>query len=446
MAEGTGLLVRFDEPRRSDLIRQTVEGTYEPFSDALSIHDWDVRNAQVALLSFSETTIDYVAIARRGKQVVTSKSRVEFSSMLALDGVAVAALERRLQGNIRQHFVRVSRGFGGTVPETTWDRLIEAVKAERPSLAAEIDRLKSLARYSGVTLQGKPAELFTQEREALGISLDIFAGGSQLRDRVLSEWAPRQEAVKAESPDGSFATLTISGDKNVPSNFLSGISSRYIQEESGIQHDLFNWDGATAVHEVGTSVFIRGSRRLEVVYANRNDLEHTLGVDLIYYNEPFRMCVLVQYKLMRDEGSGHIYRPDPQLADELSRMDMFYERHKCSAAIQCHEDFRLNDDGFMVKLMPNRGLRPASGELIKGMYIPREYMHFLLGPGGPKGQQGGTVITFDNAPRYLTNSQFSVSVNSGWLGTRGVQTQTVREMIRAYYETGRAVVVARETR
>src|SRR5687767_9943068 len=46
MAEGTGLLVRFDEPRRSDLIRQTVEGTYEPFSDALSIHDWDVRNAQ----------------------------------------------------------------------------------------------------------------------------------------------------------------------------------------------------------------------------------------------------------------------------------------------------------------------------------------------------------------------------------------------------------------
>jgi hypothetical protein len=262
---------------------------------------------------------------------------------------------------------------------------------------------------------------------------------------VLSEWAPREGTVKAEAVDGSLGVLEIGGDKGGPSTYMAGISSRYLQEESAIQHDLFNWEGQSPIHEAGTSVFTRGSRRLEVVYANRNDLEHTLGVDLIYYDESFMMCVLVQYKLMRDDGgSDPTYRPDAKLADELSRMDEFYGRQKAASTIQCHEDFRLNDDGFMVKLMPNRGLRPASGELIKGMYIPREYMHFLLGPAGPKGPQGGTVITFANAPRYLTNSQFAAGVHSGWIGTRGVQTQTVREMIRAYYETGRAIVVAKE--
>src|SRR6185503_1447438 len=87
MADQTGLLVRFDEPRRADLIQRALDGIYEPFSDALSIHDWNFRSAQVAFLSFSEATIDYVAIARKGKQVVKWKSRVDFSSIVPLDSI-----------------------------------------------------------------------------------------------------------------------------------------------------------------------------------------------------------------------------------------------------------------------------------------------------------------------------------------------------------------------
>lgn len=99
----------------------------------------------------------------------------------------------------------------------------------------------------------------------------------------------------------------------------------------------------------------------------------------------------------------------------------------------------------MLKLVPSNGLKPASGELIKGMYIPREYMHFLLGPNGPKGPQLGAQITFNGAPRYLTNSQFSASVHEGWVGTRGVQTQALGAMIQQFYESGRAMLVAYET-
>ncbi|WP_171986149.1 hypothetical protein [Burkholderia cenocepacia] len=219
-----------------------------------------------------------------------------------------------------------------------------------------------------------------------------------------------------------------------------------MQEESAIQHDLFNWPGMTSIHESGVSVFKQGNRSLNVLYANRNDLEHTLGVDLIYYNEFYGLFVLVQYKLMSEEGGGFVYRPDAQFASELERMDNFYKEIHSDDAIRSHADYRLSDDGFMMKMVPNRGLQPASGELVKGMYLPRKYVHYLLSPSGPKGPRGGVQITFEDAPRYLTNSQFSASVHDGWIGTRGAQSEALKKMIRNFYETGRAILIAVETK
>ncbi len=79
------------------------------------------------------------------------------------------------------------------------------------------------------------------------------------------------------------------------------------------------------------------------------------------------------------------------------------------------------------------------------MYVTREYMHFLIGPNGPKGPKGGPLVTFAEAPRYLTTSQFSEGVRLGLLGTSGRQSKIVSEIVRRYYETGRALLVARES-
>ncbi len=438
----TGMLVYFDEERRRDLIQERVEGTYAPFTDALSVLDWEIGQLTIALLAFSEETIDYITLARKGKKVVTSKYRIEFSSAVSLRSIPVSVLEGRLNERIQKYFIRASRGTGGVLPPATWVAILAAIKAERPDLAEEIDRLLSLRRYSGYRLLGETAEVLLQEREALGISLDIFSGSNQLRERVLGEWAPREESVTDLNESKMTANLIAS--RPGESSFLKGIPQRYLQEEAAIQHDLFNWQGMTPLHEAGVSVFEQGDRRLEVIYANRNALENTLGVDLIYYNERFQLYVLVQYKLMRDEGESVIYRPDAQLAAELARMDQFFAAHRSTAPIQSHEQFRLSEDGFLLKLVPRKGLKPASGELIRGMYIPREYMNFLLGPSGPRGTQGGTQITFDNAPRYLTNSQFAASVHAGWIGSRGVQSQVLHAMIQQFYESGRALVVAHE--
>lgn len=438
------MLVRFDEDRRADLLRERVEGDFSPFTDALSVRDWALGDAAIALLSFTEETIDFICLARKRNQVVTSKNRIEFSSIVSLNGISIAAIEAHLSQQIQRHFIRVSRGVGGIFPPATWASLLDAIKVERPDIATEIDRLVALLQFAGYRIFGEAAEILLQERDALGIALDIFSGSNKLRDRVLGEWAPNEEQL-TELDEGEKTARFVSRPGAI-SSFIKGIPQQYIQEEAAIQHDLFSWPGMAPMHQAGVSVFESGDRRLEVIYANRNDLEHTLGVDLLYYNEDFQLFVLVQYKLMREEGDEMLYRPDAQLRSELALMDKFSATYRTTGSISTHEQFRLNDDGFMLKLVPQKGLRPASGELIKGMYVSREYMHFLLGPNGPVGSRGGPKITFDNAPRYMTNSQFTAFVNEGWIGTRGVQTAEIRAMLERFYKTGRAVVVARESR
>lgn len=440
----TGMLVRFDEDRRADLLRERVEGDLSPFTDALSVRDWVLGGVTIALLSFSEDTIDFICLARKRKQVVTSKNRVEFSSIVSLSPISIKALEARLSQQIQKHFIRVSRGVGGIFPQATWLLLLDAIKAERPGIASEIDRLVGLLQFSGYRITGDSAEILLQERDALGIALDIFSGSNKLRDRVLGEWAPSEEQLAEIDEEEQTAELAprVGGI----SSFIKGIPKQYLQEEAAIQHDLFNWPGMTPMHAAGVSVFNSGDRRLEVIYANRNSLEQTLGVDLLYYNESFQSFVLVQYKLMREENGEMLYRPDPQLRSELALMDSFSTANRLTGSISTHEQFRLNDDGFMLKLVPQKGLRPASGELIKGMYVAREYMNFLIGPNGPVGPRRGSKITFENAPRYMTNSQFTAFVNEGWIGTRGVQSSDIRTMLERFYETGRALVVARENK
>ena len=253
MPANTGLLVYFDEARRRNLIQEKIEGSYETFTDALSVPDWELGQLNIALLCFSDSTIDYISLAKKGRYIVTSKNRVEFSSMVNLAAISVRVIESQLNKKIQRYFVKASRGTGGVIPPETWSALIAAIKAERPALSDDIDRLLSLRRYSGILLKGEVADILLQEREALGISLDIFSGNNKLRNQVLSEWAPYQDTVEINDAEaiGMLTNLQVGR-----SSFLQGIPQRYLQEESAIQHDLFNWLGMTPRHEAGVSFFV----------------------------------------------------------------------------------------------------------------------------------------------------------------------------------------------
>lgn len=442
--KASGIIVFFDETQRVDTLVERIEEFDETFSDALSVRDWPIGKRCLSLLSFEEDVISYLALAIKGRRVVTSKDRVEFSSFVDLDRLPISAIQDRIEPRLVQYFIRSSTGAGGTVPPSTWSAIIDAMLKERPSIEREVHRLEGLVKYSGVKIQGGVSELLVQEREALGISLDIFSGGAALRKKVLGEWAPDEASIEVHDEESYTAQMAAPSEST--RSFIEGVSQRYFQEESTIQHDLFSWDGAPDAHVSGVSTFNQGRRRLEVIYANRNALEKTLGVDLIYYNQAFNSFVLVQYKLMSEESDGQfIYRPDGQLAKELERMDEFCGGFPDNEKLTNDQDYRLSDDPFLLKLVPNKGLAPSSGELIKGMYLPRRYVHFLLGPHGPTGPLGGQIVSFENARRYLSNTEFSQNINAGRIGSWGKKTGVIKDLIRSYYETGRAVVVARES-
>lgn len=443
MSKSVGLIIHFDEDQRNYLLSE--ERRDHRFSDALSVHDWEIQQVQVVLLSFSGRTIDFIALATKGSRVVTGKSRVEFSDLVDLRSISLHEVEELLSSNTKLHFMKSSTGRGGRLPEKTWFETIKALKELRPGLVDEIERLISITAVSKYRLKGESAELLLQEREALGAALDIFSGNNELRKDVLKSWAPKLDNVDNYDDEAMEANLNLPQDSSV--SFLSGIPERYIQEESAIQHDLFNWENEkAALHRMGVSRFEQGSRVLEVVYANKNPLEHTLGVDLIYYNKSFHSFVLVQYKLMKEKSDveGFYYRPDEQLDKEVARIEDFQDKVKINLDISSHEGFRLNHDGFLYKLVPNKGLQAATEKLIAGMYITHGYMKFLLGGSGPKGERGGRLITFKNSPRYLTNTEFSGMVNRGWIGTSSVQSNSLAQLISDFLKTGRAVMVAVE--
>lgn len=439
-----GLLVYF-ERAQNELIRPVSNGEYFPFSDNLILRErgWEFGETVPALLAFSPSTIDYLAIAKRGKYSATAKFRVDFWGMFKLDSLATKAVEAKLGSEINQYFVSASRPAKSPISGEIWLKLVQVVKQLLPRLSDDIDRIISLSRYTNYHLTGPIADVFLQEREALGIALDIFSTKAELRQQVLKSWAPQESSVSDVNEKDSTARLK---DNDGLHSFVGGIPDRFRrQEESAISHDLFNWKGMTPTHVSGTTHFERGDRQLDVIYANRNSLERTLGVDLIYCNERYALFVLVQYKLMKREHNQWVYRPDSQMMDELERMDTFHKRFDEKLPITDHAEFRLNHDGFFFKLVPNEGLRPASGELIQGMYFLREYMRFLTGEGGAKGMKGGRIITAHHAPRYLSNSEFAAGVNGGWIGTRGNQSKIIREILKQYYETGNALMFARES-
>ena len=131
MRQTEGLLVFFDEEQRNELLKAGQDAGIESFTDALTIPDLAIRTSRVAALSFSETTLDFLSLVTKGKQVVTSKSRVEFSELLDLDEISFNEISFRLKENLHQYFVRSSSGLpGGLVCAVTGSALkLEAIAA-----------------------------------------------------------------------------------------------------------------------------------------------------------------------------------------------------------------------------------------------------------------------------------------------------------------------------
>jgi len=223
------------------------------------------------------------------------------------------------------------------------------------------------------------------------------------------------------------------------SPFLSGLPDGVPMEDAQIAYDLerfADWAPQRS-GRVEWRVFTKGRRRLLVMNANRTSVEHTLGVDVVCYNESLMSFVLVQYKKLKKSRRGSqetlSYRPDANLANELDRM-----RRVDALSHGAVGPFRLLHTPCWLKLTEPRSVVSDPAELLPGMYFAREHFEsLLLELRGPK---GGVRIGYDNVSRYLNNTLFTDLVRDAWIGSRSVATEEIKRLVHQNLAGGRAVV------
>ena len=426
-ANRSGFLILFDEHQRADLLKSSTD-LAKGFSDALSENDWRLKRWEVCGLIFEPNLITHWALARRGKRVATSKTRVEFSHIVTTR-ISLSEIEPRLSTQLRPHLVRARSGVGGRVPEGTWLGLKQALRQLNPTSLAALERLEALRDQSHEKITRAGFEIVAEQRDAVGIALDAFDASGALRRETLRGWAaPKTDALPS---------------------FLDGLSGIRTIEDQLIARDAISFLNVEAVRPtILGAVFASGGQRLEVFNVNHTAIETALGVDLLYWNEPFDAWTLVQYKAMEPPpagvDSGPLYRPNDAFHKAKGEMEEFRKDHPDEWPLPKEPNqYRLCADGFYFKLCSRVQLEVLSDALLPGMYLPRQFITAALEHPSTQGPQGGRLITFDQPGRHINNTVFANLVRDGWIGTRGVSSAAIADIVRRGLSGKRALVIAR---
>lgn len=386
----------------------TSEGKTGQYTEAWRRTEWSGALPHVALILDSSGEVKWLGRAKGGRPLTTLDRLVSITDVLELDNpIRLGELEPHIPARHRPMLVR-----RGMLPPRGGEAVIAAMLRLFPDLAS---RVAYLGRLDVAQLpDGHRGEVLNMERDGLGLLLEI-AGMSRA---VLREWAE-------PGPD---------------SPFLAGLPERTPIEDAQIGYDVERF--ADLVREPETRIewrtFSGGGRRLHVMNANRTRVERTLGVDVVYLNEPEDSFVLVQYKRLQRSKAGSstpaFYRPDANLEDELVRM-----RRIDGLSHGVPGRFRLLCTPCWLKLTDPSSTVDDPAALLKGMYFAREHFEELLA--SCRGPHGGIRIGYDNVDRYMTNTVFTELVRDGWIGSRGAATADIRGLIAESLGAGHALLV-----
>jgi hypothetical protein len=423
MPNNGGYLILFDEAQRARFLTE-VRDLRDGFSDAISAADWPVKGVEVCGLLFDNRSVSHFALATRGRKAATGKWRVHFSDVIDV-AVDLAALESQLTASLRPHLVSARSGTGSRVPPATWEALKGAIRNSNAEAGAAIDRLEQLRDRSGQLLEAAGARIVAQQRDATGVALEVFDSTGRLRTLALKTYLPRPRQPLTSFLDGVEAVRALEG------HLIARDAAQFPDAE---QTEL-------TVHG---AVFSLGGRNLEVFNVDRTELEKSLGVDLIYWNERFDAWTLVQYKAIQTSETsrdGRTLKRDEQFEIGLSRMTSFRERVPDTDTLATdHLAYRLSADGFFFKLCSRLQVRLHTPELLPGMYLPRELIQSVCA-----GSAAKTLWLDRDAPgRHLDNTAFATLVRSGWVGTRGLASEEVAALLKGALAGGRGFVIARE--
>lgn len=378
MTDYSGFIFTIDEPQRAKEI-QALVNREQGFSDVLSIQDWQLNKREVFLLSLEPDVLTHAALVVRGSQVATSKNQIKFLILVPFSPhIYFKELVENYHLDLNAYLTRSSTGAGRRTDVKNWLKLLNAIKEVQPATSEKIDQLLALLTTSPRNTEQEGFLSMVEEKDALNLAMRM-AGF----DYTILEAVP----LHAQ-----------------PTPFVEIVKSLPLREDKMIEHDAhveaFGDLKNFGSRQSGWIIFKKGTERLLVMNVNRQPIEKTLGVDLLYYQERYHSYVMVQYKRLLKEAGDWVFRISNDVkkkktsyADELDRMRHW--RHYLATrneGVGEIETFRLHNGLFYFKLCRAVVKDPDSTDMIEGTYLPLDYWEELLKSEKVIGPQGESVL------------------------------------------------------
>lgn len=367
---------------------------------------------------------NYIGLVKSRSPITTLDSRVSFATVKKVkpsteDELLNLVTDPKLKGILRSR-LNSNESVVPLSPKLSEHlaKKLAAIDENHDVMRSVMERLDSPQTYSSnVALQ----------QDAVGLSLKAFG---------LSATAP---ALFVESADTRKTALDGVETLNDRETGRKRDKIVKVHEDAVIEHDARKVSGFRLIESdiTGRAVFRNGDEYLEIVTANRRDLEKAFGVDLIYLNAVKRNIVMVQYKMLEQASSGYqsdwIYRPDDQLVAELARMKHFSQTHAPGEF-----EYRINPQVFYLRFVRRDAILGKSP-----VTIPVDHFDILRQDPRSKGPKGAFRITYDSLDgKYLRQDEFLGLLRAGYIGAYAQESADLACLIRAVLNDGYAVVRA----
>lgn len=252
-------------------------------------------------------------------------------------------------------------------------------------------------------------------------------------------------ALQEDAVQTALAAFGLAGsDQAIKVDLVEGKATALgrvpIMEDSVVEHDARSVPGYDLIQSdvTGRALFEKGNEQLEVFTANRRELEHCFGVDLIYVNLTKQNVVMLQYKMLEPAGKvddqvDWIYRPDGQLDAEIERMKVFASAHPPGP-----KEYRLSREVFYLKFV-KRDASLTDG----GIITPLDHFEKLRSDPACKGPRKGLRLSYRSLNgRYLRQTPFLDLIKCGYIGAHATTTKHLCSLIEAILDGNKSVVAA----
>lgn len=374
----------------------------------------------IAFVSLDGKDISYVMAYKKSGTPMTKKGRLTFTRPIQIEQpLSIEGIQNSITRNLQRYFkLQISIGISALTPKV-YQALNDYIKDISPSLLKSINQLKNAISNGSTKHKGHSARIIAHEKDAFSLAMRI----SGFIDSDLPLWSQKSDTAP----------------------FLRGYDNIVQREDSMVVHDSQVFGDWRRIKQfvVGAIEFVKDGHKLTIMNVNRHKIEETLGVDLLIYHHSFKSYVMIQYKRMVKDGNTSFYRPtDSSYEKEVGRMNSFQEGLQ-GIGKNSPNEYRLSDELFYFKLCPANIQDPLSTKMIPGMYIPLSFWKLLLSSDLTKGEKGGRKFSYSNVGRYINNTLFIKLMQSGWIGSHGLDTNLISKKIEESITAGNSLILAK---